>query len=345
MTTVLSNSKIPIKRTKTLQVRKSKEYSEKMIESLISIGNESEIELIYNKKDLLALKQKILIYRIKKLRNDSALKIQNMWNNYKLRLYTHKLSHKVRGCYSIYPERKDALKMYIKIFFNELKKEEYKIIPLDFCQIRKCFIKDIPKNKFYTSKKIMYFNFIKNNQIFFDDKYEKVLYLNQYVHKVDFSIYDKRQKMLDETIYNIKNNYNINLNKISKSNSKESTYLSTEDDKESSENSTLTPENRKNGKFFRFSSNQVGSFKEIEEEENDEYNGLRATNRLNSNEIIKDRKINKRFKRFESFDATYSCKTRLKSILKASNYEEFKKRKLNTQSGKKVSFGETVYSY
>ena len=342
MTTALSNSKIPIKKTKTLEVRNAKEYSEKMIESIISSGNEAEIESIYNKKEILALKQKILIYRIKKLRNDSALKIQNMWNKYKLRLFVHKLAHKVRGCYSIYPERKDALKMYIKIFNNELKKEEYKILKLDFCQIRKCFIKDINKNKFYTSKKIMYFNFIKNNEIFFDDKYEKVLYLNQYVHKVDFSIYDKRQKILDETIYNMNNKYN----KISKSNSKESTYLSTEDEKECSENSTLTPENRKNEKIFRFSSNQVEVFKDNEEEGDDEYNGLRATNRICSNEIIKERKRIKKYRRFESFDSTYSCKSRLKSILKESNCEELHKRKLiNIESGKKVSFGETFYSY
>ena len=342
MNTVLSNSKVPIKRTKTLQVRKAKEYWENMIESLISSGNETEIESIYNKKELLALKQKILIYRIKKLRNDSALKIQKIWNKYKSRLFIHKLAHKVTGRYTIYTERKDALKMFIKIFTNE--KGEYKIEKLDFCRVRKCFLKDIHKNKFYPNK-IMYFNFIKNNKIFFDDKYEKILYLNNYVHKVDFSIYDKKQKILDETVYNIKNKYNSINNKMTKSNSKESTYLSTEDDKEISENTTLTPENRKNGKYFRFSSNQVGKSKEIEEEGSDEYDGLRATNRLNSNEVIKERKINKKFKRFESFDSTYSGKARLKSILKESNYEELHKRKLNMESGKKVSFGETVYSY
>ena len=119
--------------------------------------------------------------------------------------------------------------MFIKIFTNE--KGEYKIEKLDFCRVRKCFLKDIHKNKFYPNK-IMYFNFIKNNEIFFDDKYEKVLFLNQYVHKVDFSIYDKKQKILDETIYNINNkSNNSNANNISKSNSKESTYLNTEEEK------------------------------------------------------------------------------------------------------------------
>ena len=35
-----------------------------------------------------------------------------MWNKYKLRLFVYKLAHEVRGFYSIYPERKDTLKMY-----------------------------------------------------------------------------------------------------------------------------------------------------------------------------------------------------------------------------------------
>ena len=47
-------------------------------------------------------------------------------------------------------------------------------------------------------------------------------------------------------------------------------------------------------------------------------------------------------KRFESFDMTYSCKSKLKSILKDPNLE-FKRS--NRLSNKKVSFGETVYLY
>ena len=49
-------------------------------------------------------------------------------------------------------------------------------------------------------------------------------------------------------------------------------------------------------------------------------------------------------KRFESFDMTYSCKSKLKSILKDPNLE-FNKKRSNRLSSKKVSFGETVYLY
>jgi hypothetical protein len=354
MTTVLQNPNTKQntfrKRTKTVKIKKSKEYTQTLIEKLLSNNtNETQVESFYNKKDLLELKKKILIYRIKMLRNESALKIQTVWKKKQMRLNAHKLAHKVRGCYTICPKTQNACRMYIKIYTNELKREEYKILSLSFCQIRKCFVRDIPKNKFYTSKKIMYFNLIKNNEIFFDDNYEKILYNNQFVHKVDFSIYDKRQKLLDETIYNpnhllYKRPKNFNIS----NNSKESIYLSTEDEKENSENTILTPE-KFGGKepIFRFSSNELDKFKGIEEEDEDEYEGLRPIKRAVTNEPmkVKKRKSNKTIKRFESFDVTHSYKFKLKSILRDSNCEELHKRKLNMESSKKVTFGKTVYFY
>ena len=188
----------------------------------------------------------------------------------------------------------------------------------------------------------MYFNFIKNNKIFFDNKYEKVLYLNDYVHRIDFSVYDKNQKNLEETIYNKKNYDFFNKSKYYNSGSEESIYLSAEDEKENSEYSTLTPDEFGEFSHFKFSPQQLDKSKEIEEEEDNEYNGLRSIRRRINGSF---KKINKKYKRFESFDATYSSKTKLKSILKDSNSEELHKRKLNADSGKKVSFGKTVYFY
>ena len=333
------------KRTKSFQTPKTKDYNEQNIEELFSNKNIDEIESLYsNKKALFKLKQKIIIYRIKKLRNESALKIQKMWSRYIIRLKAHKLAHHVRGCYTISPEIKNACKIYIKIFTNEFKKEEYQIKRLHYCQIRNAFVIDIPKNKFYTQKKIMHFNFLKNNEIFYDSKYDKVLYLNNYVHQIDFSLYDKRQKKLDETIYSVNElfpKYKIYNN----SNSKDSNYLSTEDEKDNSENLALTPDKyiRKNSPHFIFSGKSITEFHE------DEYAGLRAngirsvkrkgTDKSNTVKIHKS----KSFKKFESFDATYSCKSQLKSILKESNKELCKKRLNLMDSEKKVSFGETVY--
>lgn len=346
MITVVEQSKVIHKRMKSLQPYKKKEYIEQSIEELLFSKNIEEIESSHNKKDLLELKRKIIIYRIKKLRNESALKIQKMWNIYQIRLKAHKIAHHVQGCYTISPDLKNACKIYIKIFTNELIKEEYQIQRLKYCPIRNAFVIDIPKNKFYTSKKIMHFNFIKNNQIFFDDKYDKVLYLNEYVHQIDFSLYDKRQKKLNETIYSV--NELFPKYKHYNSNSKDSNYLSTEDEKENSESFILTPDKfGKNDPQFKFSAKEVNIFnanKDNDDDDEEEYAGLRSIKRKRTVQSTKV-KINRRFKRFESFDSTYSCKSKLKSILKGSNCEELHKRRLNMDSGKKVSFGKTVYFY
>ena len=343
MTTVLSKPKIKNRRKKTVYTPIILKNDEKTIEELLSKKSETEIKSLYDKKDLIELKCKIIISRIKKLRNESALKIQEIWNRNRFLLKVHKVAHKVKGCYTVYPNIQNACKMFIKIFTNELNKKEFKIIPLDFCQIRKCFLKDIPKNKFYTSRKIMYFNFIKGGEIFFDEKYEKVIYSNEMVHKVDFSTYDIKQKFLDENIYNPNKLFPKKV-QINSNNSKDLTYLSTtEDEKEYSDNSALTPE--KFGKtIFKFSSSKIENKNEIDEE--DEYSGLRSLKRRGSNEPVLKKKLNKKYKRkkrFESFDSTYSTKFKVKSILKDSNSEELHKRKLNRESERKVSFGEAIY--
>ncbi len=119
--------------------------------------------------------------------------------------------------------------------------------------------------------------------------------------------------------------------------------LVSEDEKEYSDNSALTPE--KFGKtIFKFSSSKIENKNEIDEE--DEYSGLRSLKRRGTNEPVLKKKLNKKYKRkkrFESFDSTYSTKFKVKSILKDSNSEELHKRKLNRESERKVSFGEAIY--
>ena len=331
MTAVLT--KIMHKRIKSLQPSKIKEYTEQNLEELISTINEKEIESLYNNQELLYLKQRLLVHRIRQLRNSSALKIQGMWNRYLTRLKVHKLAHRVRGCYTISPSVKNVTKIYIKIFTDELNKDEFKIMPLHFCQIRKSFVIDIPKNKFFTKKKLLRFNFIYKNNIFFDDNYDQVLYFNEMVHEVDLSLYDKKQKILEETVYNLSELFKKKL--FSSCNSpKESNYLSTEDEKENSENSTLTPD--KFTRKFTFSESRD------ENDEEDEYSGLRAIKRKGTEQ--KKEKVVQKYKKFESFDVSYSCKSKLKSILKCPNIES-NKRRFNRESNKKVSFGETIYIY
>ena len=330
MTTALT--KVECNRTKSNKPPKTKAFTEENIEELISKANGGELELLYSEEELLKIKQKLLIHRIKQLRNNSALKIQTMWNRYQTRLKVHKTAHHVQGCYTISPNIKNVTKVFIKIFTNELNKDEFTILPLRFCQIRKSFVIDIPKNKFYTKKKLLRFNFIYKNNIFFDDNYDQVLYFNEMVHEVDLSLYDKKQKILEETVYNLSELFKKKL--FSYSSSKDSNCLSTEDEKENSEYSTLTPD--KFTRKFTFSESKD------ENDDEDEYSGLRAIKRKGTEQ--EKEKVVQKYKKFESFDIAYSCKSKLKSILKWPNIE-LNKRRVNRESNKKVSFGETIYFY
>ena len=330
MTTALP--KIECKKTKSNKPPKTKAFTEENIEELISKANGGELELLYSEEELLNIKQKLIIHRIKQLRNNSALKIQTMWSRYQTRLKVHKTAHHVQGCYTISPNIKNVTKVSIKIFTNELNKDEFTILPLRFCQIRKSFVIDIPKNKFYTKKKLLRFNFIYKNNIFFDDNYDQVLYFNEMVHEVDFSLYDKKQKILEETVYNLSELFKKKL--FSHSSSKDTNCLSTEDEKENSENLTLTPD--KYTRKFSFSESKEDN------DDEDEYSGLRAIKRKGTEQ--KKEKVITGYKKFESFDITYSSKSKLKSILKCPNIE-LNKRRVKRESNKKVSFGETIYIY
>ena len=330
MTTALT--KIECKKTKSNKPPKTKAFTEENIEELISKANGGELELLYSEEELLNIKQKLIIHRIKQLRNNSALKIQTMWSRYQTRLKVHKTAHHVQGCYTISPNIKNVTKVSIKIFTNELNKDEFTILPLRFCQIRKSFVIDIPKNKFYTKKKLLRFNFIYKNNIFFDDNYDQVLYFNEMVHEVDFSLYDKKQKILEETVYNLSELFKKKL--FSHSSSKDTNCLSTEDEKENSENLTLTPD--KYTRKFSFSESKEDN------DDEDEYSGLRAIKRKGTEQ--KKEKVITGYKKFESFDITYSSKSKLKSILKCPNIE-LNKRRVKRESNKKVSFGETIYIY
>ena len=156
MTTVLSNfssiKKIG-KNLTSLNSTKSCLFSEKAIEKIFSSQNLENIESSLNKTELFELKRSIIIYKIKKIRNESALKIQKMWNNYIKKLTIHKLTHHLTGCYTVSIPAKGMTRAFIKIFSDEKNKDSYEIVPLRYCQIRNCFAYDVHKNKFCKSKK------------------------------------------------------------------------------------------------------------------------------------------------------------------------------------------------
>ena len=326
MTTALSNLKTKIsKKIKSLTLTKSN-FDDDYLEKLFSSKNLKEIEKSLSPKDLLELKKRIIIYRIKKFRNESAIKIQKMWNKYINKLSIHKLAHHLTGCYTIYLESKGRTKVFIKIFCDESNKDVFHICSMRFCPIRKCFVLDIPKNKFFTQKKIMHFIFLnRKNESFYDDNYEKAFFFNEYVHKVDFSVIDKNQKKLEEK---------KKKEKIKSENSKHSDInnLSTEDEKDNSESLALTP-TPENSIKFKFDVKNINT----NEDDTDEYSGLRPAESSDIKSFVR------RQKRYESFDVSHShlIKTKLKSILKDSNLDLLRQRRNKRDCFKKVSFGKT----
>ena len=323
MTTVLTNLKTKLsKKLKSLTLTKPN-FDDDYLEKLFSSKNLKEIELSLSPKDLLELKKRIIIYRIKKLRNESALLIQKMWNKYINKLKIHKLSHHLTGCYTLYLEPKGKTKVFIKVYCDESNKDAFKICKMDFCPIRKCFVFDIPKNKFFTHKKIMHFIFLnRNKEPFYDDNYEKAFFFNEYIHIVDFSVIDKNQKILEEIKKkeksHLKNYKHTDIN-----------TLSTEDEKDNSENLALTP-TPENSIQFKFDAKNINA----NENDSDEYIGLRPTESSDIQNSIK------REKRYESFDVSHSIKTKLKSILKDSNPQLLRQRR-SRESLKKVSYRKT----
>ena len=190
------------------------------------------LSFLCNKHELCKIKQRIIILRILQIREKLAIKIQQYWKQSQLKLNIHKLAHHVHGCYSIYPSINDISKIFIKIYTSIWNTFDYKILPLRFCPIRKSFVIDIPKNKFYNCSKLLHFNFIYKDENYFDENYKKVFFIDDYVHELDLNNYDKRQQIFE-------NKFNEIINKINSKNKIEDSSF--EEDEETDEYSDLKP--------------------------------------------------------------------------------------------------------
>ena len=140
------------------------------------------------------------IQHILKIRQQSAQTIQK---NFRISYIKHRLlttAHKHSEYYSIYPsfDINDNDSISLKLFLNLKDPEKYRILPCRFCPIRNCYSFDIPKKKFPGKKKNMYFNFIKNNEVLVDEAYNNIEFGNETVNQVDFNLYEKQDKKLDE---------------------------------------------------------------------------------------------------------------------------------------------------
>ena len=218
------------KYTKTFNsLQKIKKAKQKQLKKELKI---KILNFLCNKHELFKIKQRIIILRILQIREKSAIKIQQFWRQSQLKLNIHKLSHHVHGCYTISPSINNISKIFIKIYTNDINNLDFKILQMRFCPIRKSFVIDIPKNKFCNCSKILHFNFIYKDKIYFDEKYKKILFCNDYVHELNLDDYDKKQQTFD-------NIYNEIIDKINLKNKIENSSF--EEDEETDEYSDLKP--------------------------------------------------------------------------------------------------------
>ena len=81
---------------------------------------------------------------------------------------------------------------------------------MNFCPIRKRFVFDIPKKKFFLkSNKTLRFNFIVNDEIIVDNSFFSCNINNIFVNEINFIDIDNKIKKLNETIYNFKKKLNM----------------------------------------------------------------------------------------------------------------------------------------
>lgn len=289
------------------------------------------------------IKKYYFIENLLKIRKEAVKKIINNFRHFikykrdynKNIIKTQKLIKKIKDCYSISPTYNNMTKISIKIYYDLKDIKKFEIFPLKFCQIRKRFVFDIPKKKFFLkSNKTLRFNFIANDEIIVDNSFISYNINNIFVNEINFIDIDNKIKKLNETIYNFKKKLNIKkylkpikILKLNEDSDETLNKTNDENDEFDSENSsneenlvnnfkTMTP----NIKFKRYSNKHMTSPLSLK---------ANFSETLSPNQPFKNSSS-------EFFNFPY------KSILKSrSNRNSFK----ITKYKRKVSFGNVEYAY
>ena len=116
------------------------------------------------------------------------------------------LAKKHLNYYSVFPSKTNFKKISIKLYTNLKDPNKYAILPVRHCPIRNYYIFDIPKKKFPSKKKLMYFSFIIDEYKIVDPSYGYKTFGQEYINFVDFNIIEKRQQKLLKKYSEISNN-------------------------------------------------------------------------------------------------------------------------------------------
>ena len=146
---------------------------------------------------------------IKKIIEEREQKAKIIQKYYKISLVRRDLfalAKKHLNYYSVFPSKTNFKKISIKLYTNLKDPNKYAILPVRHCPIRNYYIFDIPKKKFPSKKKLMYFSFIIDEYKIVDPSYGYKTFGQEYINFVDFNIIEKRQQKLLKKYSEISNN-------------------------------------------------------------------------------------------------------------------------------------------
>ena len=194
----------------------------------------------------------------------------------------------------------------IKLYNNIKSFDDYSILPVKYCTFRNCYVFDIPKNKYNCkNSKILYFNFItNNNKVIIDPKYKATLLGDNYINQIDIRDYERNCGL--KKVY-----FNCNSQK-----SKEDELAS------SSDNESIKDEGI-NCMTFNISTNKLSNSK------------LELSNTYSTKDSLS----------LNSPGFKKSKKKRAKSILRNKRGSISAQRRENRSVNKKVSFGSSEISF
>lgn len=306
--------------------------------SLLQIAIKNRILLFFKSKwinKLLILdysavsevRKKLLIQRILRFRENSAVIIQKNFKQYINHQNLLSLLQKRKNYYSVYPSIKPKLTIFIKLYTDLRNPLIFKMLHVKFCKIRNCYSFDIPKNKFPSHKKIMRFIFVIDNEEIIDQAYKSVFFGKELVNQIDFKLYDKKIQRLNR-FYDTLTNYKKRKNKNKYD----------DDDEDSDEECSIRSFRSvshslcKNGYLRAFKNNYSNNY----ENNNRNSSKSKKDRTLTDFSECSEKSVSKRKNKHESLSS--------KSILKLRSRSQpaFVRGKLTK---KKVSFGIVQYSY
>jgi hypothetical protein len=134
----------------------------------------------------------------------ASSKITNAIRRFVQKKQIKEVYEKCQNCYSLYPldcDIGDSVDIFVYNDLGSVKKA--KSIMVSYCNVRKCFVFDVPKKKFKLNK-LYRFNFVINGKIQVNEEFKTRKIDGRTINEVNFAEFDHKMEFNMKNIYNIK---------------------------------------------------------------------------------------------------------------------------------------------